>query len=115
MLVNPAGVVKAGPLLNEEGLLTAEFHRDERRAVKAYFDAMGHYSRWDAVNLELNDVSYAPVHDHHRGGRIEGDRVRRVDDGLGQPVAEPAELEAIADQYELAYETVEAVAESLSD
>lgn len=44
MLVNPAGVVKAGPVVGEETLLTAEFNRDERRATKAYFDAMGHYT-----------------------------------------------------------------------
>jgi amidase/nitrilase len=109
MLINPAGVVKAGPLLNEEGLLTAEFERDERRAVKAYFDAMGHYARWDAVNLEVSDATYEPIHDHHGGD----ERVRRVADGLERP--EPARLEAIAEEHDLTYEAVEAVAESLSD
>ena len=68
MLVNPAGIVKAGPLVGEEGLLTAEFSRDERRATKAYFDAMGHYARWDAVNLEVNDETLEPVHAHGHGG-----------------------------------------------
>lgn len=115
MLVNPAGVAKAGPLLNEEGLLTAEFERDERRAVKAYFDAMGHYARWDAVNLEVSDATYEPIHDHHHDGSEGGSRVRRVGDAVGQSRPEPADLEAIAEEYDLSYEAVEAVAESLAD
>lgn len=62
MLINPAGIVKAGPLIDEEGLLTAEFDRDERRATKAYFDSMGHYSRWDAVSLDMSDETLTPIH-----------------------------------------------------
>ena len=62
-----AGVVKAGPAVGEETLLTAEFSRDERRTTKAYFDAMGHYTRWDAVNLEIRDEQYEPVHAHEHG------------------------------------------------
>lgn len=109
MLVNPAGIVKAGPLVGEEGLLTAEFDRDERRAVKAYFDAMGHYSRWDAVNLEVSDRSYGPVHEHHeRAGGAPGNE---SDNDRRPP--EPAELAVIAEKHELPYAAVEAVAESL--
>ena len=61
MLINPAGIVIASPLLDEEGLLTAEFDRDERRATKAYFDAMGHYARWDAVSLNVSGTTMATV------------------------------------------------------
>jgi nitrilase len=109
MLVNPAGVVKAGPALNEEALLTAEFDRDERRATKAYFDAMGHYSRWDAVNLEVSDATYDPVHDHTHDG---GGRVRRVGEAA-RP--EPARLEAIAEEHDVPYDAVEAVVTALTD
>ena len=68
MLVNPAGIVKEGPVVGEEALLVADFERDERRAMKAYFDAMGHYSRWDAISLHRNDTTLEPVHEHHRDG-----------------------------------------------
>ena len=60
MLINPAGIVKEGPVIGEEALITTVFDRDERRATKAYFDAMGHYSRWDAVSLSINRDSYGP-------------------------------------------------------
>lgn len=61
MLINPAGIVKAGPLINDEGILTADFTPEERRATKAYFDAVGHYTRWDATSLSISDQSYPPV------------------------------------------------------
>ncbi len=43
MIVNPAGIVKAGPVIGEEKLLVANVERTERRATKAYFDSLGHY------------------------------------------------------------------------
>lgn len=98
MLVNPAGVVKAGPVVGEEALLTAEFHRDERRATKAYFDAMGHYTRWDAVNLEVRETSLDPVDDH------------------SQPAASelsPAAAEEVATEYDVPIAAVEAIADEL--
>ncbi len=113
MLVNPAGVVEAGPALDEETLLVAEFSRDERRATKAYFDAMGHYARWDAVSIAVSDTTYDPVHDHH------DDRVRRVGDRGPVVTAdrrpEPARLAAVAEEYGVPYDAVEAVADALAD
>ena len=118
MLINPAGIVKAGPLVGEEGLLTAEFDRDERRATKAYFDAMGHYTRWDAVNLEVSDETLAPVHRHGHGP---GGRSDQVSGRSGDPSAgvasdgglSAAEAEAIAAEYDVPVEAVEAVADAL--
>jgi amidase/nitrilase len=102
MLVNPAGVVKAGPLVGEEGLLTAEFDRDERRATKAYFDAMGHYSRWDAVSLSISDETLDPV---------TGDG--RPDRGPSRDGLSAAEAQEVAEEYDVSLETVEAVAAAL--
>lgn len=97
MLVSPAGIVKAGPALGEETLLTAEFDRDELRATKAYVDAMGHYARWDAVSLEVSDDVPAPV------------SIR----GRDAPIA--AERERIAKQHGIPVEAVDAVVEALRD
>ena len=102
MLVNPAGVVEAGPLVGEEGLLTAEFDRDERRATKAYFDAMGHYSRWDAVSLSISDRTLDPV---TGDGRPDREPSR---DGLSA-----AEAQDIAEEYGVSVDAVEAVAAAL--
>lgn len=99
MLVNPAGIVEAGPVLNEEALLTAEFDRDERRATKAYFDAMGHYARWDAVNLNVRDTELAP---------LEAESAR----GDETPPT-PAAIEEIATEHDLPIETVESIVDSL--
>jgi amidase/nitrilase len=101
MLINPAGIVKAGPLVGEEGLLTAEFDRDERRATKAYFDAMGHYSRWDAVSLSVSDETLEPM------TGTDGRRTR-TNGHLSAAAAE-----RIAEDHEVDIETVEAVAEAL--
>jgi amidase/nitrilase len=101
MLINPAGIVKAGPLVGEEGLLTAEFDRDERRATKAYFDAMGHYSRWDAVSLSVSDETLEPM------TGTDGRRTR-TNGHLSAAAAE-----RIAEDHEVDVETVEAVAEAL--
>jgi amidase/nitrilase len=101
MLVNPAGIVKAGPAIGEETLLTAEFDRSERRATKAYFDAMGHYARWDAVNLEVSDGRLDPVHDHHGGS--------------DRPALSPAAAQSLAEEYDVDVETVEAVADAIDE
>jgi amidase/nitrilase len=101
MLVNPAGVVKEGPVLDEEALLVADFERDERRATKAYFDAMGHYARWDAVSLDVSDRTYEPAHAR--------------EDGRGALHLEPARVEAIAEEHGVPYEAVEAVVESVTE
>ncbi|WP_158057221.1 carbon-nitrogen hydrolase family protein [Halorussus halophilus] len=116
MLVNPAGVVKAGPVLGEETLLTAEFDRDERRATKAYFDAMGHYARWDAVNLEVNDETLDPVHSHgHDGARGTNWNAResRTDNERENGRLSPHDAEAIADAHGVPISAVEAVADAL--
>lgn len=86
MIINPAGIVKKGPLLNEEGLLTAKVDADERRATKTYFDSMGHYSRWDAVSLDVEDFNLTPYGREKTGGWVEKGKV---------------DLESLADKYEL--------------
>lgn len=100
MLINPAGIVKAGPLVGEEGLLTAEFDRDERRATKAYFDAMGHYSRWDAVSLDVSDGTLDPI----AGGSSPARDAR----------LSAAAAREIADEHEIPVEAVEDVADAVS-
>jgi amidase/nitrilase len=101
MLINPAGIVKAGPLIGEEGLLTADFERDERRATKAYFDAMGHYSRWDAVSLDVSDETLSPFSEGSRGHHE-----RRLSAAAAQEIAE---------EYEIPIDAVEDVADAVSE
>ncbi|WP_224446985.1 carbon-nitrogen hydrolase family protein [Haloprofundus salilacus] len=109
MLVNPAGIVKAGPAVGEETLLTAEFSRDERRTTKAYFDAMGHYTRWDAVRLEVDDRTFDPI------SRADDGSPRSTDDRGARRTLSPAAAERIATEYDVSVDAVEAVAEAVRD
>ena len=104
MLINPAGIVKAGPLVGEEGLLTADFDRDERRATKAYFDAMGHYTRWDAVSLTINDETLSPAHNR------DGTPAVSTDARLSA-----AATQELAEEYDIPIEAVEDIADAVVD
>lgn len=99
LLVNPAGVVRAGPVFDEESLLTAEFERNERRAVKALIDAVGHYSRWDAVNLEISHDQLEPIHSHH--GDVSG--------GAEKGPLPAVDVERLAEEHDVPVDTVDAI------
>jgi nitrilase len=54
VIVSPLGKVLAGPLYNEEGLLTAEIDHDEIIRSKMDFDVIGHYARNDVFEYKAN-------------------------------------------------------------
>lgn len=54
VIISPMGEVLAGPLWNEEGLLTAELDFSELIKSKLDFDSVGHYSRNDSFGLIVN-------------------------------------------------------------
>jgi nitrilase len=49
-IVDPTGEVIAGPLYDEEGLVTADCDLGRALAAKRYFDVTGHYSRRDVLD-----------------------------------------------------------------
>ncbi|GAA5021556.1 nitrilase [Marivirga lumbricoides] len=53
VIVSPLGKILAGPLFNEEGLLTANIDLDEVVRSKMDFDAIGHYARNDVFKLSI--------------------------------------------------------------
>lgn len=53
IIISPLGEVLAGPLWNEEGLLTAELDFSVLAKSKLDFDVVGHYSRNDVFKLEV--------------------------------------------------------------
>ncbi|WNB18637.1 carbon-nitrogen hydrolase family protein [Marivirga arenosa] len=55
VIVSPLGKVLAGPLYNEEGLLTAEVDHDEIIRAKMDFDVIGHYARNDVFEYAAKD------------------------------------------------------------
>lgn len=54
VIISPMGEVLAGPLWNEEGLLTAELDFSLLAKSKLDFDVVGHYSRNDVFDFKVN-------------------------------------------------------------
>jgi len=50
-IINPKGQVIAGPLSEEEGLVTAEVNLAENTAARRVFDVAGHYARPDVFDF----------------------------------------------------------------
>jgi nitrilase len=55
VIVSPLGKVLAGPLYDQEGLLTAEIDLDEIIRAKMDFDVNGHYTRNDIFRFMVED------------------------------------------------------------
>jgi nitrilase len=60
-IVNPSGLVVAGPVFNEEAIVWTEIDMEERRLAKAYLDGIGHYSRPDLLSLQIRDEAWTPT------------------------------------------------------
>ncbi|HWI82178.1 carbon-nitrogen hydrolase family protein [Ramlibacter sp.] len=59
VIVNPLGQLLAGPVFNEDALLTAELDLGLIPMAQMDFDAVGHYARPDVFSLHVNT---APQH-----------------------------------------------------
>jgi nitrilase len=59
-IVNPSGLFTREPVFGEETIVWAEIDQAERRLAKAYFDAVGHYSRWDLLQLVIREEGWEP-------------------------------------------------------
>ena len=55
VIVSPLGEVLAGPLWNEEGILTADIDLDQVIQSKLDFDPIGHYNRSDIFDFKVNN------------------------------------------------------------
>jgi nitrilase len=60
-IISPLGQVLAGPLFDEEGILTAELDLAEVARGKFDFDVAGHYARPDVFQLTVNTKPQASV------------------------------------------------------
>jgi nitrilase len=60
-IISPLGRVLAGPLFDEDGILTAEIDPADISRGKYDFDVVGHYSRPDVFRLHVNEKPAPPV------------------------------------------------------
>jgi len=65
-IINPRGQIIGGPLVDKEGIVYAEINMETIIDIKHICDSMGHYARWDVVNLNLNLNKYTPYQIHAR-------------------------------------------------
>jgi nitrilase len=61
VVVNPSGVVVAGPLHEKHGILYADCDPARSAAAKRTLDVAGHYGRPDIFKLEVNREALAPI------------------------------------------------------
>ncbi|MFT5675690.1 MAG: nitrilase, partial [Paraglaciecola sp.] len=62
VIVSPMGEVLAGPLYNEEGLISAEIDLDDIIKARYDLDPAGHYSRPDVFKLTVDERPRPPLH-----------------------------------------------------
>lgn len=60
-VVGPEGDLLAGPLLRDEGILTADIDVQTARTARHQFDPFGHYARPDVVRLFVDIQERSPV------------------------------------------------------
>ncbi|WP_202319651.1 carbon-nitrogen hydrolase family protein [Archaeoglobus neptunius] len=54
-VVNPSSLYLVEPVFDREKIIFAELDMEERMVTKAYFDCIGHYSRWDVVEIKYKE------------------------------------------------------------
>ena len=91
-IVNPSGLFTCEPVFEKETIVWSEIDQTERRLAKAYFDSVGHYARWDLLQLVIRDEGWEPV---------------RVPDPA------PARLREAAERHEVRLARLEALVEDL--
>lgn len=61
VVIAPGGEIIAGPLNNEQGILSADVDLDRVSAARRTFDVTGHYSRPDIFTLHVNTQPQSPI------------------------------------------------------
>ena len=56
VIIGPLGDVLAGPLLDKEGLISAEINMDDLAKARYDLDVIGHYARPDIFELRVNET-----------------------------------------------------------
>ncbi|MGB3905610.1 MAG: carbon-nitrogen hydrolase family protein [Anaerolineae bacterium] len=95
-IVSPAGLFLAGPVFEEETIVSAEIDLEERELAKAYLDGIGHYSRPDLLTIGIRDEAWTQIGPGKlQRSSVESSQAERVLEILQQYQVTPAELEAI--------------------
>ena len=97
-IVNPAGRYLFEPHFEKDAILYADCYANQIKAVKAIFDSLGHYSRWDVAKLLIDREKQEPV-------------VEKT--AASPPEISSREIKRISEEYGVSEEKLEAIAEEL--
>jgi len=100
-IVAPGGRYLAEPNFEKDAILYAECHANQIKSVKAVFDSLGHYTRWDVAQLALRENSWEP-------------ETLMKDRSTARAELPKDELERISDEYEISIENLESLIDYLS-
>jgi amidase/nitrilase len=98
-IVNPAGRYLAEPNFEKDAIIYAECWANQIKAVKAVFDSLGHYSRWDVVRLIVREEPWEPEVTY--GGAPFGFNLSQ------------SEIRRISEEYEIEVEKLESIVEEI--
>ena len=97
-IVNPAGRYLFEPHFEKDAILYADCYANQIKAVKAIFDSLGHYSRWDVAKLLIDREKQEPVAEKTAGS---------------PPEISSREIKRISEEYGVSEEKLDAIAEEL--
>jgi len=97
-IVNPAGVYLVEPVFDREEIIYAELDADDRRHTKAYFDALGHYTRWDLLRLDLRGDPMDPLTEESAVWELDEDTITLLAEKYG---LEPEDILNLIDELGL--------------
>jgi amidase/nitrilase len=98
-VVDPLGNYISGPTFNKEALLYADCEAESIKYAKAFFDALGHYARFDVVRLDMRADRLSPFSQTKR-------KLRRLT---------ASDLRQIAEKYEVDQAKLEQIYVEITD
>lgn len=101
-IVNPAARYLVEPNFEKDAILYTECYANQIKATKAIFDSLGHYSRWDILQLQIN-----------RKDRL---NPQVYNNSVTMPTDVPPEkIKRISEEYEIDIEKVERLIDDLKN
>jgi nitrilase len=95
-IVNPGSRYLAEPNFEKDAILYADCYANQIKAVKAVFDSLGHYSRWDIFQLRVN-----------RRNKLNPETMGSVDNIISD--IPQNELKRISEEYDISLSKLESL------
>ena len=90
------------PCFEKDAILYSDCNANQIKAVKAVFDSLGHYSRWDVVRLDVRSEAWDP-------------EVSKGDSSTSLYDLPESELKKISEKYEIGIGKLESLINELND